>query len=169
MTISMYQASVPVFIRMLGNLNAIVAKAAAHAQEKKIDETAFLAARLFPDMLAFTRQVQIATDFARGTAARLAGGEPPSYEDKEQTFADLTARIDRTVAYLKTITPAQVDGSEGREIVRPIRGEPKKFTGIDYLLQYALPNFYFHTTTAYGILRHNGIALGKGDFIGSFG
>jgi hypothetical protein len=169
MTISMYQASVPVFIRMLGNLKAIVEKASAHAQEKKIDEAAFLNARLFPDMLAFTRQVQIASDFARGTAARLAGGEPPSYEDKEQTFAELAARIDRTVAFLRTLSAAQIDGSEGREIVRPIRGEPQKFTGQDYLLQYALPNFYFHTTTAYAILRHNGIVIGKGDFIGRFG
>ena len=168
MTISMYQASVPAFIRTLGNLRGIVEKAAAHAQEKKIDESVFLAARLFPDMLAFTRQVQIATDFARGTAARLAGSEPPSDEDKEQTFAELTARIDRAIAFLRTLAPAQIDGSEGREIVRPIRGEPKKFTGLDYLLQYALPNFYFHTTTAYAILRHNGIVIGKGDFIGSF-
>jgi len=168
MTISMYQASVPAFIRTLGNLRGIVEKAAAHAQEKKIDESVFLAARLFPDMLAFTRQVQIATDFARGTAARLAGSEPPSDEDKEQTFAELTARIDRSIAFLRTLAPAQIDGSEGREIVRPIRGEPKKFTGLDYLLQYALPNFYFHTTTAYAILRHNGIVIGKGDFIGSF-
>ncbi len=169
MTISMYQASVPVFIRTLGNLKAIVDKSAAHAQEKKIDESVFLTARLFPDMLAFTRQVQIASDFARGTGARLAGSEPPSYEDKEQTFAELADRIDRTIAFLRTLTPAQIDGSEGREIVRPIRGEPKKFTGIDYLLLYALPNFYFHTTTAYAILRHNGIAIGKGDFIGSLG
>ena len=169
MTISMYQASVPVFIRTLGNLKSILEKAAAHAQERKIDESAFMTARLFPDMLAFNRQVQIATDFARGTAARLAGSEPPSYEDKEQTFADLIARVERTVAFLRTLSPAQVDGSEGREIVRPIRGEPKKFTGLDYLLQYALPNFYFHTTTAYAILRHNGLVIGKGDFIGSFG
>ena len=168
MSLSMYQASVPAFIRTLGNLRGIVEKAAAHAQEKKIDESVFLAARLFPDMLAFTRQVQIATDFARGTAARLAGSEPPSDEDKEQTFAELTARIDRSIAFLRTLAPAQIDGSEGREIVRPIRGEPKKFTGLDYLLQYALPNFYFHTTTAYAILRHNGIVIGKGDFIGSF-
>ena len=169
MTISMYQASVPVFIHMLSNLKAILEKAAAHAHEKKIDESVFLNARLFPDMLAFTRQVQIATDFARGTGARLAGAEPPSVEDKEQTFAELTARIDRTVDYLRTLKPEQIDGAEGREIVRPIRGEPKKFTGLNYLLQYALPNFYFHTTTAYAILRHNGLVVGKGDFVGSFG
>lgn len=169
MTISMYQASVPVFIRTLGNLKGIVDKAAAHAQERKIDESAFLGARLFPDMLAFTRQVQIATDFARGTAARLAGNEPPSYEDREQSFAELASRIDRTVAYLRTLSPAQIDGSEAREIVRQIRGESKKFNGQDYLLLYALPNFYFHTTTAYAILRHNGLDIGKADFIGRFG
>jgi hypothetical protein len=169
MTISMYAASVPVFIRTLGNLKGILQKAAAHAQERKIDEAAFLSARLFPDMLAFTRQVQIATDFARGTAARLAGREPPSFEDKEQTFAELVARVERTIDYLRTLGPADVDGSEAREIVRPIRGEPKKFSGIDYLLLYALPNFYFHTTTAYAILRHNGLAIGKGDFIGAIG
>jgi uncharacterized protein len=169
MTISMYQASVPVFIRVLGNLKAIVEKAALHAAERKIDESAFLNARLFPDMLTFTRQVQIATDFARGTGARLAGFEPPSFEDKEQTFAELVTRLERNIAFLKTLTAAQIDGSEGREIVRPIRGEPKKFNGQDYLLLYALPNFYFHTTTAYAILRHNGVAIGKGDFIGSLG
>jgi uncharacterized protein len=168
MTISMYAASVPVFIRTLGNLKGILQKAAAHAQERKIDEAAFLNARLFPDMLAFTRQVQIATDFARGTAARLAGREPPSFEDKEQTFAELVGRVERTIDYLRTLGPADVDGSEAREIVRPIRGEPKKFSGIDYLLLYALPNFYFHTTTAYAILRHNGLAVGKTDYIGTF-
>ena len=168
MNISMYQASVPVFIRMLSNLKAILEKAAAHARERKIDESAFLGARLYPDMLACARQVQLATDFARGTAARLAGGEPPSFEDKEQTFADLIARIDRTLAYLRTFSAERIDGTETQVIVRPIRGEPKQFTGLDYLLQYALPNFYFHTTTAYDILRHNGIVIGKGDFIGSF-
>jgi uncharacterized protein len=169
MTISMYDASVPVFIRMLGNLKGILQKASAYAQEKKIEESALLNARLFPDMLPFTRQVQIATDFARGTGARLAGREPPSFEDKEQTFAELVGRVERTIEYLRTLGPADVDGSEAREIVRPIRGEPKKFTGINYLLSYALPNFYFHTTTAYAILRHNGLVVGKTDFIGTFG
>ncbi len=167
MTISMYQASVPVFIRTLTNLRGILEKAAAHARERKIDEAAFLSARLFPDMLTFTRQVQIATDFARGTGARLAGTEPPAAEDKETSFAELVARVDRTIDYLRTLSAAGIDGSETREIVRPVRGEPKKFNGQDYLLVYALPNFYFHTTTAYALLRHNGVALGKGDFIGS--
>jgi hypothetical protein len=167
MTISMYQASVPVFIRMLTSLNVVLAKGAAHAQAKKIDESVLLNARLSPDMFPLTKQVHIATDFARGTGARLAGAEMPSYEDKETTFAELTDRVDRTIAYLKTLKPAQIDGSETREIVRPVRGEPKKFTGINYLLQYAMPHFYFHVVTAYDVLRHNGIEVGKGDYIGA--
>ena len=126
-----------------------------------------LNARLYPDMLAFTRQIQIACDFARGTGARLAGQETPVHEDKEQSFAELVERVDRTIDYLRTLGQAQIDGSEGREIVRPIRGEPKKFSGLNYLLQFALPNFFFHATTAYAILRHNGVELGKADYIGS--
>ena len=167
MTISMYQASVPVFIRMLTNLNVILSKAAAHAQAKKIDDSVLLNARLFPDMLPFTKQVHIATDFARGTVARLAGLEVPVFEDNEKTFAELMARVERTLEYLRTFKPEQIDGSEGREIVRPIGGQPKKFTGINYLLQFALPNFYFHATTTYAILRHSGIEVGKMDFIGA--
>jgi len=167
MTLSMYQASVPAFIRTLSNLRAILEKAAAHAREHKIDEAAFLGARLYPNMFPLTRQVQLATDFARGTGARLAGAEPPAAPDTEASFAELVARVDRTIDYLRTLSAASIDGSETREIIRPVRGEPKKFNGQDYLLVFALPNFYFHTTTAYAILRHNGIALGKGDFIGS--
>ena len=167
MTISMYQASVPLFVRMLTNLRTILQKAAAHAQAKKIDESVLLQARLYPDMFALVQQVQIASDFARGTAARLAGKEPPSYEDSEKSVAELVSRIDRTLDYLRTVKASEIDGSEGREIVRPIRGQPKKFTGINYLIQFALPNFFFHTTTAYAILRHNGIEIGKTDFIGA--
>jgi len=167
MTLSMYQASVPGFTRMLTNLKGILEKGAAHAQAKKIDEAVLLNARLYPDMFTLTRQVQLASDFARGTGARLAGMEPPAYEDNEKSFAELVARIDRTVEYLRTLTAAMIDGSEGREIVRPVRGEPKKFTGINYLVQYALPNFFFHATTAYAILRHSGVELGKSDFIGA--
>jgi hypothetical protein len=166
MSLSMYQASVPVFVRMLTNLKGILQKAAAHAQAHKIDEAVLVGARLYPDMLPLARQVQIASDFARGTAARLAGGEPPAYEDNEKTFAELTARIDRTLDYLRTKKAAGIDGSETREIVRPVRGEPHKFTGLNFLMQYALPNFFFHTTTAYAILRHNGIEVGKSDYIG---
>jgi hypothetical protein len=117
-------------------------------------------------MLPLSRQIQIASDFARSTAARLGGGEPPSFEDNEKTFAELTARIDRTLDYLRTKKAAEIDGSENREIVRPVRGEPHKFTGINFLFQYALPNFFFHATTTYAILRHNGIEIGKGDYIG---
>ena len=167
MTISMYQASVPLMAKMLTNLKAILQKASAHAKAKKIDESALLNARLYPDMFVLTRQVQIACDTARGAAARLAGQEPPAYEDNEQSLAELISRIDRSLDYLATLKPQQIDGSETREIVRPVRGEPKKFTGINYLLQNALPNFFFHVTTAYAILRHNGIEIGKYDYIGA--
>jgi hypothetical protein len=169
MSITMYQASVPIFIRMLGNLKGILEKAAAHATAKKINESALLGARLFPDMFPLTRQVQIATDFARGTSARLAGIEPPAVEDNEQTFVELAARVDSAITYLRTLTAAQIDGSEAREITRTIRGVPRTFNGLDYLLKYALPNFYFHTATAYAILRHNGVEVGKTDFVGAFG
>lgn len=167
MPITMYRASVPQFIRMLGNLQAILAKTAAHAAAKKIDESVLLGARLYPDMFPLTRQIQLATDFARGTGARLAGIDPPSVEDKEQTFVELIGRIDAAVAYLRTLSAAQIDGSETREITRMVRGAPKTFNGLDYLILYALPNFYFHVTTAYAILRHNGVEVGKGDFIGA--
>ena len=167
MTISMYRASVPVFARGLSNLAGILGKAAAHAAAKKVDESVFLHARLFPDMFPLTRQIHIATDFARGTVARLAGEEPPKWEDTEATFADLIARIERAHAAVTAYTAAQVDGSEGRSIVRAIRGQPHTFTGLNFLLQYALPNFYFHSATAYGILRSNGVELGKADFIGA--
>ena len=167
MTISMYQASVPVFVKGLTNLKAILEKAAAHAQENKIDDTVFVTARLYPNMLPLSKQVQIASDFARGTAARLAGAEPPAMEDNEKTLADLIARVQKTIDYVKPFTAAQVDGSEARSITRPVRGQPKTFTGINYLVQYALPNFYFHTATAYDILRHNGVEIGKSDFLGA--
>jgi hypothetical protein len=167
MTISMYQASAPVFIKMLGNLKAILQKAAAHAEAKKIDESVFLGARLFPDMLPFTSQVHIATDFARGTCARLAGAEPPSIESNEKSFAELVSRIERSIEYMNSVKPGQIDGSEGREIVRQVRGKDVKFNGQNYLLHYALPNFYFHTTMAYALLREGGVEIGKLDFIGT--
>ena len=166
MTLSMYQASVPVFVKMLTNLKSVLQKAAAHAQARKIDDAVLVNARLYPDMLPLSKQIQIASDFARGTAARLAGAEPPSYEDNEKTLTELMARIDRTIEFLRTKKAGEIDGSEGREIVRPVRGEPHKFSGVNYLLQYALPNFFFHATTAYAILRHNGIEVGKQDYIG---
>jgi hypothetical protein len=164
----MYQASVPVFVKGLTNLKAILEKTLTHAQEKKIDDTVFVNARLFPDMLPLTGQIQIATDMARGTTARLSGSELPKWEDDEKTMAELIARIDKTLDYLRTFTPAQIDGTDGKAITRTIRGNPMTFTGLGYLLQYSLPNFYFHSATAYGILRHNGIAIGKLDFLGSF-
>ena len=166
MTLSMYQASVPVFVKMLTNLKSVLQKAAAHAQARKIDDAVLVNARLYPDMLPLSKQIQIASDFARSTAARLAGAEPPSYEDNEKTLTELMARIDRTIEFLRTKKAGEIDGSEGREIVRPVRGEPHKFSGVNYLLQYALPNFFFHATTAYAILRHNGIEVGKQDYIG---
>lgn len=167
MTISMYQAAVPVFMRTLTNLKGILDKAAAHARAKGIDESVLLDARLYPDMLAFRRQVQLACDFGRGTGARLAGEQPPAFDDTATSFAELSACLDRSVDYLRTLSPGQIDGSEGREIVRQIRGQPKTFVGINYLLQFALPNFFFHVTTAYAILRHNGVEIGKIDFIGA--
>jgi hypothetical protein len=167
MSISMYQASVPVFVKGLTNLKAILEKAAAHAQAHKIDDTVLVAARLYPNMLPLAKQIQIASDFARGTTARLAGTEPPSMEDNEKTLAELIARVDRTLAYVKPFTAAQIDGSEGKAITRKVRGQDKTFTGLNYLLQYALPNFYFHSTTAYALLRHNGVEIGKMDFLGN--
>lgn len=166
MTISMYSASVPTFIRTLTNLAGILEKAQAHAETKKIKPEALLNARLFPDMFALTRQVQIASDFAKGTVARLAGIEPPSYADTESSFAELIARVQKTVNFLKTIKAEQVDGSENRDIVLKMHTGELKFKGEAYLVQFSLPNFYFHATTAYAILRHNGIAIGKMDFIG---
>lgn len=168
MTISMYQSSAPVFAKMLGNMKGILQKAAAHAQTKKIDESAFLTARLFPDMLTFTTQVHIATDFARGTCARLAGAEPPAIENTEKSIAELISRVDRSIDYVKSLKAGDIDGSEGREIVRQIRGEPVKFTGQNYLLKYALPNFYFHMSMAYALLREGGVDVGKQDFIGGY-
>jgi hypothetical protein len=167
MSMSLYQAAVPVFVKTLSNLRAVLEKAKAHALDHKIEEAVFVNARLYPDMLPLARQVQIASDIARGAAARLSGVEPPSYEDKEQTFDDLAARIERTIDYMNGLGEKQFDGAEAREIVRPLRGEPHKYTGINYLLQFATPNVYFHTATAYGILRHNGVPLGKSDYLGT--
>jgi uncharacterized protein len=166
MSLSMYQASVPVLLRGLEQLAHILAKGAAHAEAKKIDPGVFVNARLAPDMLALARQVQIASDNAKGCAARLAGAEVPSYADTETTFPDLQARIAKTIAFVKGFTAAQVDGSEDRAITLKIGGNEMKFTGTDYLFKLVLPNFYFHVTTAYDILRHHGVELGKPDYLG---
>lgn len=166
MQISMYAASVPVFAKMLGNLAAILDKAAAYAEQKKVDPAVLLNARLYPDMFALTKQVQIACDFAKGAVARLAGQEPPKYDDNETTIVELKARIARTIDYIQGFKPEHLDGSETRDVELKIRSETVKYPGLTYLLQVALPNFYFHVTTAYGILRHNGVELGKRDFVG---
>ena len=166
MTISMYQASIPAFIRILNNLSAILDKAAAHAEAKKIDLSVFVNARLAPDMFPLSRQIQIATDDVKGCAARLAGVEVPGYPDTETTIAELKARIAKTVDFLKTFKPAQIDGSEERKISLKIGGHELTFLGQPYLLNFVIPNFYFHVTTAYDILRHNGVDIGKQDFLG---
>ncbi|HEY5682698.1 MAG TPA: DUF1993 family protein [Sulfuricaulis sp.] len=168
MIISMYRASVPVFIHMLGNLSAILDKGAAYAESKKIDPAVLINSRLFPDMFALNRQVQIATDVTKGCAARLAGQEPPSYADTETSFPELKARVDKTIAFLKTFKPEQIDGSEEKTVSLKVGGKPTSFQGLPYLQHYVLPNLYFHTTTAYGILRHNGVELGKKDYLGKF-
>jgi hypothetical protein len=169
MTISMHAASIPVFRQMLNSLKDILSKAEAHTTDKKIEPNAFLQARLFPDMLPLTRQVQIAADFAKGVSARLAGVDVPTYEDTEQSFADLQARIAKTLAFIDGLNSAQIDGSEQREIIlRPGTPKEQKFTGQAYLLHYGLPQFFFHVTTAYAILRHNGVEIGKRDYMGSY-
>jgi uncharacterized protein len=166
MTISMYQASVPVLIRALTNLQAILGKGQAYAAEKQIDPSVLPGSRLFPDMLPLARQVHIATDSAKGCAARLAGVEAPKYDDVEMSFDELIARIEKTIVYLKEFKPEQIDGSEARRISLKMRSGPVEFSGIDYLLGFVLPNLYFHVTTAYNILRHNGVDVGKMDFLG---
>lgn len=169
MTLSMYAASVPVFKQMLNALSVVLEKAEAHATAKKIEPSVLLQARLYPDMFALVRQVQIAADFAKGVSGRLAGVELPNFEDNEQTFAELQARIAKTLDFIVSLDPDKFDGSETREIVTQA-GTPKekRFEGQTYLLHYGLPHFYFHVTTTYAILRHNGAEVGKKDFIGSY-
>ncbi|MHB1247749.1 MAG: DUF1993 domain-containing protein [Sulfuriferula sp.] len=168
MPISMYLASVPPILRALTNMRAVLEKAVAHAVVKKIDPSVLINARLYPDMLPLSRQVRIATDNAKGAASRLAGMEPPKYEDNESTFPELVARIDKTIALLQTFKPEQIDGSEDKVISLPMHDKTLTFKGMPYLLEYVLPNFYFHVTTAYAILRHNGVEIGKQDFLGKF-
>jgi len=166
MTISMYQASVPRITNMLNNLGAILDKAQAHVDAKKLDAAALTNARLFPDMLAMNRQVHIATDTAKGVVARLAGVEIPAYEDNEVSFADLKARVDKTVAFVQSFSPEQIDGTEDKAIVTKRGDKETHFTGMQFLLGHAMPNVYFHVTTAYNILRHNGVEIGKRDYLG---
>lgn len=165
----MYTTSVPVFRQMLNSLHAILSKTEEHATAKKIDATVFLQARLAPDMFPLLRQVQIAADFAKGIAARLAGVQMPEFEDNEVSFADLHARLTKTLAFIESLDAAQFEGSETREIVlRPGTPKEKKMSGQAYLVSYGLPQFFFHVTTAYAILRHNGVELGKRDYMGEY-
>jgi hypothetical protein len=167
MTISMFQASVPRLINVLNNLSHILDKAQAHIDAKKIDATALIQFRLFPDMLNFTRQVQIASDTAKGVVARLAGVDIPVYEDNEQSIADLKARIAKTIDFIQGFKPEQIDGTEDKDIIVK-RGEKEThYKGMQFLLGHAIPNVYFHTTTAYAILRHNGVEVGKRDYLGN--
>ena len=168
MSISLYTASVPIFRQILGSLAAILAKAEAHADAKKLDPNALLQARLYPDMFPLLRQVQLATDFAKGAAARLAGIDVPRYDDVETDFAGLLARLEKTLAFLDSVEREAVDAGGERDIVVGTGANQRQFKGQVYLLHYALPNFYFHATTAYDILRHNGLEIGKRDFVGTF-
>ena len=167
MSNSMYVAAVPPIIRSLSNLRAILEKAAAYAEAKKIDPSVLINARLYPDMFPLSRQVQLASDVAKGAASRLAGLDPPKYEDNESTFPELLARLDKTIALLEYCKPEQVDGSEDKTIVLPMHDKTVTFTGSSYLHDFVLPNIYFHVTTVYAILRHNGVEIGKKDFLGN--
>ena len=168
MTHPLYTGSVPVFKKMLAALDAILTKTEQHAADRKIEPAAYLDARLFPDMFTFVRQVQIACDFAKSVPARLADVEVPSYEDNEKTFADLHARIAKTLKFVDGIDAAKFAGSEGRSVVlRPGTPRERKFDGgVTYLYSYGIPQFFFHATTAYALLRHNGVELGKKDYMG---
>lgn len=167
MTISMYETSIPVFVRVLRNMSDILAKGAADAANRKIDEAVFVNARLAPDMFALARQVQIATDIVKGGAARLAGAEVPRWEDNEATFAELQARLAKAVDFVQGFGATQIDGSEERDITFRLAGRDAHFKGLRYLLDFVLPNLYFHATTTYAILRHNGVEVGKMDFLGA--
>ena len=167
MTISMYQASVPRFVNILGNLSNILAKAQAHVHARNIDPAVLTTYRLFPDMLPMTTQVQIACDTAKGVVARLAGVDSPVYEDNEKTLADLQGRIAKTIAFIQTLKPSQIDGTEDKAIVTKRGDKETHYKGMQFLLGHAIPNFYFHVTTTYDILRHNGVEIGKRDYLGN--
>ena len=169
MTNAIYTSSIPVFKQMLGGLQTVLHKAQAHAADKKMDPNAFLQARLFPDMFPLLRQVQVASDFAKSVSARLAGVEVLKTEDNEQTFEQLQTRIETVLAFINSLDAAKFDDAATREIVTQ-SGTPKekRFTGQSYLLNYGLPHFFFHTTAAYAVLRHNGVEVGKKDYIGTY-
>jgi hypothetical protein len=166
MSVSLYDVSIPIFTLSLNNLAAILDKAASHAQNKKVDPKVLPAARLIIDMLPLSSQVQIACDTAKGAAGRLAGIEIPKHEDTEATLDELKARVTKTLEFIKTIRPEQLQGAETREIVLQFPQSALKFTGVSYLTNFALPNFFFHVTTAYALMRKNGVELGKRDFLG---
>lgn len=166
MSLTMYSSSVPVFLHFLKNLSNILKKGADYAAEKKIDDKVLTSARLFPDMFPLTRQVQIACDVAKGCGARLAGMEVPKYEDNEVTFAELQARIEKTVNFLQSIPEASVNGSEQKQIKLQAGPRELEFIGENFLRNWALPNIYFHITTTYNLLRHNGVPVGKMDYLG---
>jgi hypothetical protein len=168
MSISMYQASVPNITRALNNLIGVLEKAAAHAEAKKIDPSVLVNSRLYPDMFPLARQVQIASDTAKGAVSRLAQVEAPKYEDNETTFPELIARVKKTIDYLATMKPEQIDGSEDRTVSWKTQTATRSMPGMAYLLHHALPNVFFHCSTAYNILRHNGVEVGKQDFLGKF-
>lgn len=167
MKVTAHSITVPVFVRMLTNLSGILDKAAAFCAQRKVRETVLMEARLFPDMFPLTMQVRIACDFARGGVSRLAGEEPPKYEDTEATLADLKGRIARSIAYVQGFSESQLADCESRRVVRTIGGREIVFDGYGYIAQFVLPNFFFHVTTAYDILRANGVELGKRDYIGA--
>ncbi len=167
MKLSMYEATVPPFIRSLESLAAVLEKAAAHCEAKKIDPAVLVGARLYPDMFPLAKQVQIAADAAKGGSGRIAQVEPPAFEDNEATFADLVARLRKTVEFLKTLDAAKFEGAEDRTCTWKTRKGEKSMQGMPYLLTHVTPNLYFHVTTAYAILRHNGVEIGKGDFLGT--
>ena len=170
MTISIHSASAPLFVRMLGNLNGWLEKAQGHAEVKKFDSANYLGLRLAPDMLPFSRQIQIASDTAKGCVARLAGVELPKFEDNEATIDELRARIAKTIDFIQSVPADKFEGAETRDVELPRRsGEPLRFKGEAYLKHFALPNFFFHATTAYALLRHNGVDVGKTDFLGPQG
>ena len=167
MTLTMHQAAIPAITRVLGNLSGILGKAAAHCVQRKIEPNALLGCRLYPDMFPLTRQVQLSTDFAKGMGARLAGIEVPKFPDTETGLEELQARIAKTTKFLQELQPAQFAGAEAREIVLQFGERKAHFNGREYLFNFALPNFYFHVTTAYDILRHCGLEIGKSDYVGS--
>jgi hypothetical protein len=166
MSLSMYQASIPAYTQMLKSLSAVLKKAEAHCEAKKIDPSVFVNARLYPDMAPLSRQIQIATDQVKGGLARLTGSEPPSWPDEEKTFADLQARLKKALGFAASFKPEQIDGSETRDITMKIGGNDMTFKGQQFLINFSLPNFYFHIVTAYDILRHNGVEIGKRDYMG---